>query len=339
MNSVDKAEMQSGEPAPVHVDATNTSLKHHPSGPSSELMDVLGQTVPTGYMFRIPLPFGAENGPVPLFSFRWGLDIFVPNIKKWTRYFTSNNEPADGYNWLSVPEENTQVLPRGYSGAPSRNVEMHFNGPQCLPALISLLYRLQRYDLKYSLRFNGNYAGSGLFMVTTSKGVPRWAGQVSGSKVTFPNMLFSGGPQMGASMANSSVLADTSKSREISFFYPYEFPFEFIDIYEDLTTNLTFTATADNVLNTAQVDNYFIVSARNTIATPDNTTHIDIFVDISVVNPVFRVPMLPFLGMFKAWLPAFTTPSGKSVVAIVNQQTTEAVNASNQSSLRSLTLE
>lgn len=323
MSTIEPKVMISGETSLGHTEAVKTSDKHHPAGPPCELMDILGQMVHTGYMFRVPLPFGAENGPVPLFAFRWGPDVFIPNIKMWTRYLSNNNEPADGFNWLSDPAETNQVFPRGYSGTPTKNVEMHFNGSQPVHSLFALLYRLNRMDIQYSLRMNGNYAGSGLILVTTAKGIPRWAGQISGSQTTFPNTLFSGGPQIGASMQNSSVQLDSSKGREISFFYPYEFPYEFNDVVEDLLYDKQYSDdVATNPVNTSLVDNYFIVSARNTLAAPDNTSHIDIYVDFRFVNPVFRIPLLPYLGLFKAWIPAMTTPSGKSVVAIVNQQTT-----------------
>lgn len=109
---------------------------------------------------------------------------------------------------------------------------------------------------------------------------------------------------VSAAMFNSYALADGSRTREIKFTYPWEFPFKYKDLNLDL--HLTRPGGTSPDWFPMYPENWFVVFARGSFIAPDNLSYIDIMIDHALGDYEFIEPYICHNGMFLANLPSIT---------------------------------
>lgn len=244
-----------------HVDSTN----------------FLSQLTHTGFTVRMPLPFLADTGPVPIFAFRIDPLAWVPaardlagSIDKETNLFSK----IKNTQWLNcIPFNGSKVI---------------LNGCESPQSLFARAARFRRYNMTYAIRFSYQFSGTGLFMVVPYKGLPHNQLPLEAN--------YEGGPLVAARMFNSYAIADGSRTREIKFNVPWEFPYKYKDLVLDL-----YCRNSSNVANRYPMyqENWFVVFARGSFVAPDNLSYIDMMIDHALTDYEYVTPFLCHPGMFR----------------------------------------
>lgn len=149
---------------------------------------ILATPTHTGWMVRVTLPVGAENGPTPLFMIKNHPFTGIPCVRRWSQYNTGAVEAGfDGTNW-ALQDTYENVL--GANVIPLNGAIVRAVGPLPFHSTVTAMFRLHRMDIKWDIRFQGSYTGAGLLQFVPIKSVPRF----------MENQLYSsyksGGPQI-----------------------------------------------------------------------------------------------------------------------------------------------
>lgn len=277
-------------PTPV-VDANTPTIGSVTSTPSGNInsQTFLQESVFTGMQFNVPLPFGAVNGFQPMFAIRVDPLTHTPNFVQDADTFTFlNTLTADRNmrNTLTIPQFQ-QIPARLYNGT-----TMRITGPEPPISCITKMYRFCRADMVYNIRIVSTYTGGGILLVVPVKGIPRGTSpmQIGGlNQITANGML-----------VNSNLQCDLSKSRQLRFVYPYEYPTEYWDISENLAKSIEYDASSnsDNRARFSQFENWFVVGTRGNIISPTNAESLTFYVDYAFGQYSLHTPILPCVDAF-----------------------------------------
>lgn len=259
-------------------------------------MNFLSQITHTGYTVRMKLPFLADTGPTPIFAFKVDPICFIPRARDVKIDVQPTKDDVNYYGNLSEEVRN-QFNVITYNGA-----RCILNGCESPQSLFARACRFRRYNMIYALRFSYQFSGTGLFAVVPFKGIPRGV-------IPLRNQT-EGGTFVSANMFNSYALADGSRTREIKFSYPWEFPFKYRDLM--LEQHLV---TDDSINYPFYPDNWFVLFARGSFVAPANVEYIDIMIDHALTDHEFITPLYCHPGMYKAQNPVsyVTAKDGKPV--------------------------
>lgn len=242
----------------------------------------LQQQVFTGYQVKVPLPFGAEHGFEPMFAFRVQGFMNTPHIYADASNLTEFYKSSGDVNYAtSLPQADKDKMPIRPYGACTATI----TGPEPPQSIFTRSYRYNRLDIVYTLRIVSTYTGGGILMIVPVKGVPRGSGPlVSGSlaQVVANGMQF-----------NSNIQCDLSKSRQMRFVYPYEYPTEFQDFQEDMFDETAYTTYTVKSSMPRAFDNWFLVGTRGSIITPTNADSLTFYVDYAFASHQLLTPLLP----------------------------------------------
>lgn len=266
----------------------------------------LQNMVHTGFQVRIPLPIAADAGPVPLFAYRVSPVTWFPDVRNSPQY--PHATAIDNTNYLTQDTVGKQWMAKYNSMlnvVPYNDVEVHIVGTESPHSIMTKLFRFHRVDMVYSLRFGNSYTSSGIIMVVPVKTMPRGV-------LPFVDAA-SGGATASAAMNNSLVLADLSKSREIKFVYPYEYPIEYQDFTSDYIFSKQYASqVAPNASN--RYDNWFVVMARGTLTATDNVSHLDMYIDHAFSKFSLHTPLVPWGFASREIVPIYLVPGNSQNV-------------------------
>lgn len=299
---------QEAAAAPAVVDAPtgNNTPNTTPSGHINS-SNFLSQLTHTGYTIRMKLPFLADKGPSPIFAFKVDPIAYVPfNKYAW---YPEKSETKD----VNTFDKLTPKVVKQLSCITYNDAICRFDGVESPQSRFARAARFRRYNMVYSLRFSYQFSGTGLFAVIPLKALPY-------NTVPLANQVI-GGPTVSANMFNSYALADGSKTREIKFSFPWEYPFK----YKDLNLDLALADPESVQTYPFYPENWFILYARGSFVAPDNVQYIDIMVDHALTDYEFIEPYYPHQGMFLARPPIITSDDKSVYFAYVNYSTPKAI--------------
>lgn len=258
----------------------------------------------TGWQVRMTLPVAADTGPKPIFAWRVSPIVNVPDVRtNWQGYPKTQDVVVDiDYTMDYAETVRNRWNGRIYSNT-ADGVTMLASGTESPQSIMTKMHRFHRVDMVYALRFQNSYAGSGIFIVVPVKHVPRGVVPMMDTSV--------GGPTVAAMMNNSCVMADSSKSREIKFTYPYEYNTEFQDYFRDMYDSYVPKKDQPAPDRDVNFDNWFVVYARGNFESADNTSHIDIFIDHSFGQYQLHTPTCVISPMLRPILPIMRSPQSK----------------------------
>lgn len=260
---------------PVIGAVTSTPTKHIDS------TTFLQQQVFTGFQFNVPLPMGAVNGFEPMFAVRVQPVMRIPHINAVGSNLDNFLRSDGDYNYSAELTQNDRdMLPvRTYGSVTSK-----ITGPEPPQSVFARSYRYNRCDIVYTLRIVSTYTGGGIIMAVPFKGLPRGSSPISYKGLA---QIISNGM-----LVNSNVQCDLSKSRQMRFVYPYEYPTEFQDICEDTYFKEQYTVTSAYE-GPKNLDNWFIVGTRGSIITPTNADSLTFYLDYAFSSHQLMTPLLP----------------------------------------------
>lgn len=278
--------------APTGSQTPNTT----PSGHINS-SNFLSQMTHTGYTVRMNLPVVADEGPTPIFAFKVDPIALIPNV--------TSHEGEDGK--VNVYDKLSDAIKGNLSCVTFNGSICHLDGVESPQSRFARAVRFRRFNMVYSLRFSYQFAGTGLFAVVPVKGLPF-------NQIPLRDQVF-GGPLVSAAMFNSYALADGSRTREIKFTCPWEYPFKYRDLYMDIA--LAGDNSASDTFPTYP-QNWFVVFARGSFVAPDNLSFIDIMVDHAMTDFELLTPLLCHEGMFLTRSPIVTEGKKVTYLAWVN---------------------
>lgn len=288
----------SDDSLPVIGAVTSTPCKHVSSD------TFLQQQVFTGYQVKVPLPFGAEHGFEPMFAFRVQALMNTPHIyadaANLADFYSSDGDVSYA---TSLEQVDKDMMPIRLYGACTATV----TGPEPPQSIFARCYRYNRLDIVYTLRIVSTYTGGGIMMVVPVKGVPRGSGPlVSGSLA----QIVANGMQF-----NSNIQCDLSKSRQMRFVYPYEYPTEFQDMQEDMYDTDAYSNPSGGSVMPRSLDNWFLVGTRGSIITPTNADSLTFYIDYAFSSHQLLTPLLPSFRTVYPVVPLIT--DGKKTLSCV----------------------
>lgn len=279
------------EQATEVLPALKTAQTQHTNNtvtPSSDLRaeDGLSTYAPTGYQVRMKMPFGAENGPVPIFMYRVSPIAIIPDIR------TSNYYPiptayapaiAGDTNWgnqyMNASIQSNK--PGRLNCIPLNGSEVTITGCMSMLTTMALLHRRHRVQMDYRITMTGSFIGSGALTVVPYFNIPD--GQLPFDRGVAANA----GPELAAAMSTVNMGADFSKDRNLEISFPYVNNTEYCDVRNEM-----FRMNANSGLTAT--DNWFVVFARGTFDTSDNIPYITFFIDHRANTFDFQQQLLPF---------------------------------------------
>lgn len=280
----------------IRQDVTTNVPTHHVSSDT-----FLQNLTHTGYVVNVKLPIETDAGPVPLFAYRvspqtWCYDVRAHNNDYPQAASSTTTDTNYIGKWAADETIHAMINVR-----PFANSTVSVVGCESPQSLMSKLYRFNRVDMVYALRFQGEYTGSGLIQVVPVKGVPR-------GHIPFATSIL-GGSFASGSMNNSYALADYSKSREMKFVYPYEYNTEYQDFVMDCRNYDAFVGggTSWDRAYHWQMDNWFVVLARGPFRST-NTQEISLYIDHAFSKHQLHTPLLPFTFASQAVIPQWFFP-------------------------------
>lgn len=238
----------------------------------------------TGWTVRVPLPLGADFGPVPLFAYRVSPICTIPNLRCGDKWPVFNPGEDENVLYRCMDHDDLYTLNvRVYNDCVA-----YATGVESPQSLFTKLFKFHRADMVYNLRFSGNYNGSGLIQIVPMKHLPR------GTVPLATSLL--GGQAASGMMNNSNVIADFTKSREIKFVYPYEYDTEFQDFSRDIYLKDGYSPYKSYPSSECvDKDNWFVVMARGSFSSATQQ-HFDVYIDHALAQYDVQIPMMPYLG-------------------------------------------